>query len=162
MKKPGKNLQQRSLSLLQVLMILGVTFVATTVVLQLQVEYNLLILIYALSAVAVLLYWKIRNRMDRDKMTQEEARGDAWSAPPSPKGRAAVRAAAQADRVRVITPPPGARRKPPWTPPGGCCPTSTAPPSGSRPSRPPWSRPSWARVSRSRKKGLPAKEDGDM
>ena len=54
MKKPGKNLQQRSLSLLQVLMILGVTFVATTVVLQLQVEYNLLILIYALSAVAVL------------------------------------------------------------------------------------------------------------
>ena len=77
MKKPGKNLQQRSLSLLQVLMILGVTFVATTVVLQLQVEYNLLILIYALSAVAVLLYWKIRNRMDRDKMTQEEARGAA-------------------------------------------------------------------------------------
>lgn len=86
MKKPGKNLQQRSLSLLQVLMILGVTFVATTVVLQLQVEYNLLILIYALSAVAVLLYWKIRNRMDRDKMTQEEARETPWSAPPSPKG----------------------------------------------------------------------------
>lgn len=86
MKKPGKNLQQRSLSLLQVLMILGVTFVATTVVLQLQVEYNLLILIYALSAVAVLLYWKIRNRMDRDKMTQEEARGDALVSAAIPQG----------------------------------------------------------------------------
>ena len=123
-------------------MILGVTFVATTVVLQLQVEYNLLILIYALSAVAVLLYWKIRNRMDRDKMTQEEARGGRpGECRHPPRGRAAVRAAAQRDDPGDHPPPPGARRKPPWTPPGGRCPTSTAPPSGSRPSRLPWSRP---------------------
>ena len=148
MKKPGKNLQQRSLSLLQVLMILGVTFVATTVVLQLQVEYNLLILIYALSAVAVLLYWKIRNRMDRDKMTQEEARGDALVSAAIPQGDVRLFELLPSGMIRVITPTPGARRKPPWTPPGGCCPTSTAPPSGSRPSRPPWSRPSWARAAR--------------
>ena len=52
-------------------MILGVSFVGLTVVLQLEIEYNLLVLIYALSAVAVLLYQLIRNRSDRDKLDQE-------------------------------------------------------------------------------------------
>ncbi|MFQ8983986.1 MAG: hypothetical protein ACLR6W_07170 [Evtepia sp.] len=111
MKKPGKNLQQRSLSLLQVLMILGVTFVATTVVLQLQVEYNLLILIYALSAVAVLLYWKIRNRMDRDKMTQEEARGDALVSAAIPQGDVRLFELLPSGMIRVITPTPRGQKK---------------------------------------------------
>ena len=47
-----------------------------TVVLQLEIEYNLLVLIYALSAVAVLLYQLIRNRSDRDKLDQEVARSN--------------------------------------------------------------------------------------
>ena len=56
MKKPGRKLQKRTMGLLRNLMILGVSFVGLTVVLQLEIEYNLLVLIYALSAVAVLLY----------------------------------------------------------------------------------------------------------
>lgn len=68
MKKPGRKLQKRTMGLLRNLMILGVSFVGLTVVLQLEIEYNLLVLIYALSAVAVLLYQLIRNRSDRDKL----------------------------------------------------------------------------------------------
>ena len=70
MKKPGRKLQKRTMGLLRNLMILGVSFVGLTVVLQLEIEYNLLVLIYALSAVAVLLYQLIRNRSDRDKLDQ--------------------------------------------------------------------------------------------
>ena len=50
MKKPGRKLQKRTMGLLRNLMILGVSFVGLTVVLQLEIEYNLLVLIYALSA----------------------------------------------------------------------------------------------------------------
>ena len=76
MKKPGRKLQKRTMGLLRNLMILGVSFVGLTVVLQLEIEYNLLVLIYALSAVAVLLYQLIRNRSDRDKLDQEVARSN--------------------------------------------------------------------------------------
>ena len=84
---------------------------ATTVVLQLQVEYNLLILIYALSAVAVLLYWKIRNRMDRDKMTQEEARGDALVSAAIPEGDVRLFELLPSGMIRVITPTPRGQKK---------------------------------------------------
>ena len=42
MKKPGRKLQKRTMGLLRNLMILGVSFVGLTVVLQLEIEYNLL------------------------------------------------------------------------------------------------------------------------
>lgn len=41
MKKPGRKLQKRTMGLLRNLMILGVSFVGLTVVLQLEIEYNL-------------------------------------------------------------------------------------------------------------------------
>ena len=105
MKKPGKNLQQRSLSLLQVLMILGVTFVATTVVLQLQVEYNLLILIYA----------------QPHGPGQNDPGGGPGRRPGQrrhpPRGRAAVRAAAQRDDPGDHPHPPGPEENHPGHPP---------------------------------------------
>ena len=76
MKNRAENCKKRTMGLLRNLMILGVSFVGLTVVLQLEIEYNLLVLIYALSAVAVLLYQLIRNRSDRDKLDQEVARSN--------------------------------------------------------------------------------------
>lgn len=111
MKPTGQNLRKRSLSLLQVLMILAVTFVAMTVVLQLQVEYNLLIIIYALSAVAVLLYWKIRNRLDRDKLSQEEARSDALVSAAIPQGDVRLFELLPSGMIRVISPGPRGQKK---------------------------------------------------
>ena len=54
MNKIGRKLQTRTMNLLRGLLTLAATFVLLTVVLQLQVEYNLLICIYAVSAGAML------------------------------------------------------------------------------------------------------------
>ena len=88
MKPTGQNLRKRSLSLLQVLMILAVTFVAMTVVLQLQVEYNLLIIIYALSAVgAVLAVLEVSaTAWTGTSSARRRPAATPWSGPPSPRG----------------------------------------------------------------------------
>lgn len=64
------------MDLLRNLVILGASFVALTVVLQLQIDYNLLVLIYVISAAAVLLYQAIRNRSDRAELNQQVARSN--------------------------------------------------------------------------------------
>ena len=71
MKKPGRKLQKRTMGLLRKLMIFGVSFVGLTVVLQLEIEYNLLVLIYAVSAVAVLMFLIIRYGSVRVMLDQE-------------------------------------------------------------------------------------------
>ena len=63
---------------------------------------------------AVSLYWKIRNRMDRDKMTQEEARGDALVSAAIPQGDVRLfELLPSGDDPRVITPYPRGQKKPP-------------------------------------------------
>lgn len=150
MKKPGRKLQKRTMGLLRNLMILGVSFVGLTVVLQLEIEYNLLVLIYALSAVAVLLYQLIRNRSDRDKLDQEVARSNFLMNAALPGGDVRLFELLPDGMIRVLSPGKGqgGQLKTTLKPLAACCPTSTAPPSGRPPSWPPWSRPPWARTAK--------------
>ena len=104
MKKPGRKLQKRTMGLLRNLMILGVSFVGLTVVLQLEIEYNLLVLIYALSAVAVLLYQLIRNRSDRDKLDQEVARSNFLMNAALPGGDVRLFELLPDGMIRVLSP----------------------------------------------------------
>ena len=107
MKKPGRKLQKRTMGLLRNLMILGVSFVGLTVVLQLEIEYNLLVLIYALSAVAVLLYQLIRNRSDRDKLDQEVARSNFLMNAALPGGDVRLFELLPDGMIRVLSPGKG-------------------------------------------------------
>ena len=74
MKKPGRKLQKRTMGLLRNLMILGVSFVGLTVVLQLEIEYNLLVLIYALSAVCLLYTSWFPGRWPRERNNPQTLR----------------------------------------------------------------------------------------
>ncbi len=107
MKKPGKKLQKRTMGLLRNLMILEASFVALTVILQLEIQYNLLVFIYALSAVAVLLYQLIRNRSDQDKMDQEVARSNSLVNAALPGGDVRLFELLPNGMLRVLSPGQG-------------------------------------------------------
>lgn len=95
------------MGLLRNLMILGASFVALTVVLQLEIRYNLLVFIYALSAVAVLLYQLIRNRSDQDKMDQEVARSNSLVNAALPSGDVRLFELLPNGMLRVLSPGQG-------------------------------------------------------
>ncbi|MCI6990492.1 MAG: response regulator [Clostridiales bacterium] len=107
MKKPGRKLQKRTMNLLRNMMILGASFVALTVVLQLEIQYNLLVWIYALSAVAVLLYQLIRNHSDREKLDQEVARSNFLMNAALPGGDVRLFELLPSGMIRVLTPGQG-------------------------------------------------------
>lgn len=107
MKKPGRKLQKRTMNLLRNMMILGASFVALTVVLQLEIQYNLLVWIYALSAVAVLFYQLIRNHSDREKLDQEVARSNFLMNAALPGGDVRLFELLPSGMIRVLTPGQG-------------------------------------------------------
>lgn len=107
MKKPGRKLQTRTMNLLRNMMILGASFVALTVVLQLEIQYNLLVWIYALSAVAVLFYQLIRNHSDREKLDQEVARSNFLMNAALPGGDVRLFELLPSGMIRVLTPGQG-------------------------------------------------------
>lgn len=104
MKKNGKKLQTRTMGLLRNLVILGASFVALTVVLQLKIEYDLLVLIYALSAAAVLLYQVIRNRSDQEKLNQEVARSNSLMNAAIPEGDVRLFELLPDGMIRLLSP----------------------------------------------------------
>lgn len=107
MNKIGRKLQTRTMNLLRGLLTLAATFVLLTVVLQLQVEYNLLICIYAVSAGAMLLYWMIRNRSDQEKLDQEVARSNSLVNAALPVGDVRLFELLPDGMLRVLTPGQG-------------------------------------------------------
>lgn len=107
MKKPGRKLQKRTMDLLRNMMILGASFVALTVVLRLELSYNLLVLIYALSAVAVLLYQLIRSHSDREKLDQEVARANSLMNAALPGGDVRLFELLPSGLIRVLSPGQG-------------------------------------------------------
>lgn len=107
MKMPGRKLQKRTMDLLRNMMILGASFVALTVVLQLELSYNLLVLIYALSAVAVLLYQLIRSHSDREKLDQEVARANSLMNAALPGGDVRLFELLPSGLIRVLSPGQG-------------------------------------------------------
>lgn len=107
MKKPGRKLQKRTMGLLRNMMILGASFVALTVMLRLKIQYDLLVFIYALSAVAMLLYQLIRNHSDREKLDQEVARSNSLMNAAVPGGDVRLFELLPSGKVRVLTPGQG-------------------------------------------------------
>lgn len=107
MKKPGRKLQKRTMGLLRNMMILGASFVALTVMLRLKIQYDLLVFIYALSAVAMLLYQLIRNHSDREKLDQEVARSNSLMNAAVPGGEVRLFELLPNGRIRVLTPGQG-------------------------------------------------------
>ena len=107
MNQIGRKLQTRTMNLLRGLLTLAATFVLLTVVLQLQVEYNLLICIYAVSAGAMLLYWMIRNRSDQEKLDQEVARSNSLVNAALPVGDVRLFELLPDGMLRVLTPGQG-------------------------------------------------------
>ena len=107
MNQIGRKLQTRTMNLLRGLLTLAATFVLLTVVLQLQVEYNLLICIYAISAGAMLLYWMIRNRSDQEKLDQEVARSNSLVNAALPVGDVRLFELLPDGMLRVLTPGQG-------------------------------------------------------
>ena len=107
MKKPGRKLQTRTMNLLRNMIILGASFVALTVVLQLEIQYNLLVCIYALSAVAVLLYQLIRNHSAREKLDQEVARSNSLMNAALPGGDVRLFELLPSGMIRVLFPGQG-------------------------------------------------------
>lgn len=73
-------------------------------ILQLEIEYNLLVLIYVLSAVAVLLYQVIRNRSDREKMNQEVARSNSLMNAAIPEGDVRLFELLPDGKLRLLSP----------------------------------------------------------
>ncbi len=107
MKMPGRKLQKRTMDLLRNMMILGASFVALTVVLRLELSYNLLVFIYALSAVAVLLYQLIRSHSDREKLDQEVARANSLMNAALPGGDVRLFELLPSGLIRVLSPGQG-------------------------------------------------------
>lgn len=111
MKMPGRKLQKQTMVLLRNLIILGASFVALTVVLRLQLSYYLLVLIYALSAVAVLLYQLIRSHSDREKLDQEVARANSLMNAALPGGDVRLFELLPSGLIRVLSPGQGQRER---------------------------------------------------